>query len=125
MFAQIILAIILGISFGIITGLIPGIHINLISLIVLTLSVYLLSYVPPIIIAIFIISMAITHTFLDSIPGIYLGAPDEAMALAALPGHRMLLKGYGHHAILLTITGSILSLIICILAAPSLLLLVR
>ena len=125
MFIQIMLAILLGVTSGIITGLIPGIHINLISLLVLTFSPILLQYFSPIIIAIFIISMAITHTFLDSIPGVYLGAPDEAMALAALPGHRMLLQGYGHHAILLTIIGSFISLIICLIASPSLLLLVK
>lgn len=125
MFIEIIIAILLGTSIGIITGLIPGIHINLVSLLVLTFSPILISNFPPIIIAIFIISMAITHTFLDSIPGVYLGAPDEAMALAALPGHRMLLKGYGHHAVLLTIIGSFISLIICLSLAPVFLQLVK
>lgn len=125
MYLEILLAILAGVASGTLTGLIPGIHINLISLLVLTSSPFLLQHFPPLIIAVFIISMAVTHSFLDSIPGIYLGAPDESMALAALPGHRMLLKGLGHHAVLLTIIGSFLSLILCLTLAPSLLFLVK
>ena len=69
-------------------------------------------------VVIFIIAMSITHTFLDSIPGIYLGAPDEAMALSILPGHKMLLKGEGHNALKLTVIGSFFSLVLCLLLSP-------
>jgi len=115
---QIILILVLGICFGIFTGLIPGIHINLISLLLLSLANIFLKFVSPINLGIFIIGMAITHTFLDSIPSIYLGAPDEAQALSVLPGHRMLLKGEGHNAIKLTIIGSFFSLVLCICLIP-------
>jgi putative membrane protein len=121
---QIISFLIAGICFGIFTGLIPGIHINLISLLVLSLSNLFLEIVDPVTLSVFIISMAITHTFLDSIPSIYLGAPDEAHALSVLPGHRMLLKGEGHNAIKLTVIGSFFSLIICIALIPLLIRLV-
>jgi len=62
--------------------------------------------------------MAITHSFLDSIPSIYLGAPDEAHALSVLPGHRLLNKGKGHAAIYYTLLGSALSLYISIIFFP-------
>ncbi len=122
---QIILILFCGICFGIFTGLIPGIHINLISLLLLSLSNVFLEFLDPVILGIFIIGMAITHTFLDSIPSIYLGAPDEAQALSVLPGHRMLLKGEGHNAIKLTVIGSFFSLVLCIMLVPGLIYLVK
>jgi putative membrane protein len=117
MFLEIIISIILGCLFGIFTGLIPGIHINLISLLVLSLSTYFLSITSPLIISIFIISMAIVHTFLDTIPSIFLGAPEADTALSVLPGHKMLLQGRGYEAVMLTLIGSFFALIITITLA--------
>jgi putative membrane protein len=119
MFAQIIVAILLGMTAGTLTGLIPGVHVNLISAICISLSVVL--PISPLIYGAFILSLALTHTFIDSIPSIYLGAPDESMALVALPGHRLLLKGKGHQAIVLTVIGSFLGLLLGILCIPLLL----
>ncbi|MFW5746073.1 MAG: tripartite tricarboxylate transporter permease [Nanoarchaeota archaeon] len=111
-----ILATLAGICTGTLTGLVPGLHINLVNTILLTLTAaFPLPFLP---LCIFIIAMSITHTFLDAIPAIYLGAPDADHALTALPGHRMLLEGHGHQAVLLTLSGSYFSLIICILSLP-------
>ena len=118
MFSQIIIALLLGVCFGVITGLIPGIHVNLISVIVLSLSALLLNITSPIVIAIFIISLAITHSFLDSLPSIYLGAPDAGQELNVLPGHRLLHQGEGHNAIVYTLIGSLGCLILGIILFP-------
>lgn len=118
MFLEFLILIIAGILFGIMTGLIPGIHINLISLLLLSISPLLLSYINVLSLAIFIIAMSITHTFLDSIPSIFLGAPDSAQALGVLPGHRYLLKGNGLMALKLTIIGSFGALILSIILFP-------
>lgn len=118
MFIQILLAILIGISAGIFTGLIPGIHINLVSLILVSLSPLFLNTFQPIILGIFIIAMALTHTFIDAIPGIYLGAPDSDQALNALPGHRFLLKGRGHEALIYTVIGSLFCILLAIFLFP-------
>tara|TARA_Y100000310_G_scaffold344495_1_gene457558 strand:- start:2251 stop:3447 length:1197 start_codon:yes stop_codon:yes gene_type:complete len=119
MILEITIAILLGILAGTFTGLIPGIHINLVSLLILSSSPFLLLYTTPIILAIFIVSMAITHTLFNAIPAIYLGAPESGdNALSVLPGHRMLLQGKAYEALALTIIGSILALIIGITLAP-------
>jgi putative membrane protein len=115
---NIFLAVIVGILFGIITGLIPGIHINLISIFVLSLSIQLLQIVSPVTLAVFIVAMAITHTFLDTIPSVFLGAPDESTILSVLPGHKYLLDGRGFEAIVLTLVGSILALFLAIIFSP-------
>ncbi|MFH1439075.1 MAG: tripartite tricarboxylate transporter permease [Candidatus Woesearchaeota archaeon] len=118
MFIEIILCILFGVTSGIFTGLTPGIHINLISLIIISFSPILINYLSPVSLGIFIISMAITHTFLDSLPGIYLGAPDESQILNALPGHKMLMDGEGHNAVKLTVIGSAGCLLIALLCFP-------
>ncbi len=119
MLIEIIIAIILGTTFGILTGLIPGIHINLISILILSSSPLLLIYTSPLILCILIVSMAVTHTLFNAIPAIYLGAPESGEnILSVLPGHRMLLKGKAYEALALTVIGSILALIIGIVVSP-------
>lgn len=107
MFLEILLALLLGTFTGIITGLTPGIHVNLVSVLIVSFSALLLNITSPIVLAVFIISLAITHTFLDALPSIYLGAPDAGQELNVLPGHRLLLRGEGHNAIVYTVIGSL------------------
>ncbi|MCH8003093.1 MAG: tripartite tricarboxylate transporter permease [Nanoarchaeota archaeon] len=118
MFLEFLIAAILGILAGIVTGLIPGIHINLVSLLVVSLSVYLLDIFSLPSLGVFIISMAITHTFLDVLPAIFLGAPDADTALGVLPGHKLLMKGMGYEAVKLTVIGSLFSLILALILFP-------
>ncbi len=118
MFLEILLAIALGVSAGIFTGLTPGIHINLVSLLVLSAAPFLSRFFPLPALACFIIAMSVTHTFLDSIPSIYLGAPDSDQALGVLPGHRYLLAGHGYTALKLTVIGSFGALILSVLFFP-------
>lgn len=119
---EIILALILGIFTGTITGLIPGIHINLIAVILLTF-IFITPF-PITVILVFITAMAITHTFMDFIPAIFLGAPDEDTGLGILPGHEFLLKGHGHQAIKLTTIGSTIAILSLIIIIPIFLFLV-
>ena len=118
MLIWILVAITIGILAGIITGLTPGVHINLISALIISSSAFLLSITSPIILACFIIAMSVTHTFLDTIPSVFLGAPEGATALGVLPGHRYLLKGKGYTAVKLTIIGSLFGLFAAIVIFP-------
>ena len=67
----------LGIFVGIFTGLIPGLHVNLVALTLVYYSAYLKNLFSVTELGVFIISVAVTHTFLDNIPGIYLGANED------------------------------------------------
>ncbi len=118
MLFEILIAILVGIIIGTFTGLTPGVHINLVCVILLAISPFLLVYCAPLTLAVFIISMSITHTFLDSIPSIFLGAPDADQALGVLPGHKLLLRGYGYGAVYLTIVGSIGGLMLSAILIP-------
>ena len=115
---QILIALLLGVAAGCITGLTPGIHINLVALLLFTFSPFFLKYTTPLVLVVFIIAMSITHTFLDFIPSIFLGAPDDDTALSVLPGHKFLLKGQGYGAVKLTLIGSFWALFLILLMTP-------
>jgi len=112
MFIELLIFALVGIAFGVFTGITPGIHINLIAVILLSISPFLLHFFSPLSIACLIIAMSITHTFLDFIPSTFLGAPEEGTALSVLPAHRLLLRGMAYEAIRLSSIGSLLSLIV-------------
>ena len=118
MFFQIMTALIIGIAFGVFTGLTPGIHTNLVAVMLVSASPFLLVYTNPIVLSVFIIAISVTNTFVDAIPSIFLGAPDADMALGVLPGHRYLLKGWGYQAVKLTLIGSFGAVILSILMFP-------
>src|SRR3989344_250997 len=111
MIFEVIIALIIGVAFGTFTGLMPGIHINLIAVFLVS-SLASLSFVPLIVLVVFVVSMAITHTFLDFIPSVFLGAPEEDTFLSVLPGHQMLREGRAHEAVVLTLYGSITAILI-------------
>lgn len=98
----------LGCMIGVITGLIPGLHVNTIA--VIGLGVYLSLGLNPIEFVVILTAMAITHTFLNFIPTIFLGAPEEDTALSILPAHRLFIQGRSLEAIKLTAIGSLFGL---------------
>lgn len=114
MLIQIFISIFLGIIAGTVTGLIPGIHINLVGAFLISLSSSVIYFIAPIYLVVFIVAMAITHTFLDFIPSIFLGCPDTDTELSILPGHEMLKKGYGYQAIYLTAVGGLAGIFVFI-----------
>lgn len=122
---SVVLSIVTGIIFGVFTGLLPGIHTNLICTLILSMSALLLNITSPMLLSIFIISMSIANAFFNAIPSIYLGAPESDTALNVLPGHKLLLKGKGHEAVLLTIIGSLAALILALSITPLAIILVK
>jgi len=117
------LSISIGFALGVISGLVPGIHTNNFALILLALAPAIahLGFTNTNI-AVIILANSITHTFLNIIPAIYLGAPDADTALAVLPGHDMLLDGFGAAAVRLSAIGSAGSIIVSLLIAAPLML---
>jgi len=109
MLIELILALVVGVTIGIFTGLMPGIHINLIGSMligVIPTSPFFLS-INSLYFVVFIVAMAITHTFIDFIPSIFLGCPDTDTELSILPGHKLLKEGKGYEAVMLTAYGGL------------------
>ena len=111
--ADILICLLLGIIAGIITGILPAIHINLIAIIIL--SAFANSGFDPIFLAVFICSMAITHSFLNFIPSLVFGMPSGDTVLAMLPGHKLLKEGRGKEAIFSSASGGMVAYIMFIL----------
>ena len=118
MLLELVIALVVGIIAGTFTGLFPGIHVNLVTVFLLAISPTLLQYTSPLIIVIFIVAMSITHSFLDFIPSIFLGAPDEDSFLSILPGHQLLKQSLGYEAVVLTLYGSLTALFIILVFIP-------
>ena len=118
MIIELIIDVLIGVLLGTITGLPPGIHINLISALVVAFSAKLLGYFQPIYIATALVSMAITHTFLDVLPTTFLGVADSENAISTLPSHKLLLEGKAKESIILALVGSFLGLISIIIVSP-------
>ena len=118
MFLEILLAVLAGLIIGIFTGLFPGAHINLVAIMLVSISPALLKFVAPIALVSFLVSMAITHTFLDILPSIFLGVPKEETALSILPGHELLLQGRGYEAVRLSSIGSLAALFVILIISP-------
>ncbi|MGC8929553.1 MAG: tripartite tricarboxylate transporter permease [Candidatus Woesearchaeota archaeon] len=120
MLAQFFTAVLIGIISGVITGLIPGIHVNLASIMFFEmLMTGFLNFENKALFMVVVISaMMSTHIFIDNIPSIFLGAPDENTMLSVLPGHRMLLKGKALVGMESIIFGSLASMILGVIMLP-------
>lgn len=116
---EFIIALLLGIIIGIFTGIIPSFHTNLLAAILLALSGFFLGFTTPLVLAIFIVALSTTHLFINFIPSILLGAPNEDnTALSILPGHELLIKGQGYSAIIYSLYGCLIGLILLLILSP-------
>jgi len=122
MILEIIIALTIGIISGIFTGLIPGIHINLIVAGLVTIS---FSQINETALIVYIVALAVTHTFIDFIPSIYFGAASEDTAISILPGHKFLLEGDGQKAVYLTVIGSSIAILSLIIVIPVMALIIK
>ncbi|MEM2121661.1 MAG: tripartite tricarboxylate transporter permease [Candidatus Woesearchaeota archaeon] len=127
MIGEFLIAIFVGILSGIITGLIPGIHVNLASILFFEiLSNGSLNFDNNALFVVVAISaMMSTHIFIDNIPSMFLGAPDEGTSLNVLPGHRLLLNGNSLVGIESVVFGSLASMILGVLLLPLLFVLLK
>ena len=123
-FLYILLFSLTGFVIGVFTALIPGLHVNTVSLLLVSFQFPFLiisdimkvdEYVMPLLVSSSIISVYIAHTFVNIIPATFLGVPEEGVALTMLPAHSLLLKGRGYEAIYLSAMGSFFSAVVTIL----------
>lgn len=104
-------AIAIGILLGILTGLTPGLHSNTSTALILALSQTLSNYFSREELAVIVFTNAIVHTFLDVIPTVFLGVPDEDTAVGVLPMHELVLEGKGISACINSAFSSLLGFI--------------
>lgn len=98
--------------------MVPGIHINTVAAFIFYSSAYLMGYFSPEYLAVFLISMSISHSLIDFIPTMFLGVPDEGTVLSVLPGHYFMLQGRGKEAIRLVTMGGFGSILVTVMLLP-------
>ncbi|MEM7819500.1 MAG: tripartite tricarboxylate transporter permease [Candidatus Aenigmatarchaeota archaeon] len=118
---EILFFIAFGIAIGVFFGLVPGLHPNLI---ILLIPFFIALNLESTNLIVLIVSIAVSNSIIDFIPSILLGAPDSGSELSVLPGHKMLMQGYGYQAIKLTVIGGIGSVVFCTLLLPFIIFLV-
>ena len=106
-----------GVALGTASGLVPGLHANNFALLLAAFAASIPA--DPLLIGVAMLTAGVVHTFLDIVPALALGVPDAAMAIAALPGHRLVLAGRGREALRLSAVGSAIAVAIALpLALP-------
>ncbi len=100
---------------GIIAGLMPGIHANTISFVLLGVAAGMGQpekwvYV--------IVGMNVVQCFVDFVPNVFLGLPDEEGFANLMPGHRFLTKGKGIFAVRLGAIGALVGVPFSLLLFP-------
>jgi len=106
-----------GVLLGTISGLTPGLHANNFALLLVSVAPAVPG--PPTLVGAAMLAAGVVHTFLDIVPALALGVPDAAMAVTALPGHRLVIGGRGREALRLSALGSGLAVLLAVpLAVP-------
>jgi len=113
---------------GACSGMTPGLHVNTLSLLLvssypllepsvagLCSSCLVDPVLAPLLVACFIVSAAVTHSFVDFVPSVFLGVPEEGTVLSILPGHRLVLAGRGLEAVRCAATGSLVGALIAVI----------
>jgi len=111
---ELLFALLIGVVFGIVAGLLPGLHPNNTIPMILGMS-FLFGPLPT---AVILVTSGVINCFVNYIPSILLGAPEESTVLGVLPGHKLLLEGRGFEAIKLCVTGSLGGVLFSILTLP-------
>ncbi len=113
-----------GAALGTISGLVPGLHANNFALLLAGIAPSIPA--DPLLVGVAMLGAGVVHSFLDIVPALALGVPDAATAVAALPGHRLVIAGRGREALRLSAVGSGLAVAIAVpLAVPITWLMVR
>ncbi|WP_232688626.1 tripartite tricarboxylate transporter permease [Halobacterium zhouii] len=97
-------AVFAGVALGTCSGLVPGLHVNTLALLLAAAAPLVPG--PPHLVGAALLAAGVTHSFLDIVPTLALGVPDAAMAVTALPGHRLVLGGRGREALRVSAVGS-------------------
>ena len=106
-----------GVALGTASGLVPGLHANNFALLLAATATSIPA--DPLFVGVAMLTAGVVHTFLDIVPMLTLGVPDAAMAISALPGHRLVVEGRGREALRLSAVGSGLAVAVALpLALP-------
>jgi putative membrane protein len=97
---------------------IPALHIYNVAGLVVILALKLDHLLPAELVALFLLGLVVGYAMVNTIPSVFLGAPDESTLFVVLPGQRYLLQRRGFEASVLTGAGGLGGLGVLVLLAP-------
>ena len=111
---DLLIALAIGLIIGTASGLLPGLHPNNLIPIILGLSFLF----EPLTAAIILLVSGVVNSFLNFIPAILFGAPDDSNVLSVLPGHKLFREGRGLEAIKVSVFGGLGGVVFAIASLP-------
>lgn len=114
----VLLATVFGTFLGALFSLLPALHIYNVAGIFLLLVIRVEAQVEPLLIALTLLSSLVAYGFLNTIPSVFFGVPDESTAFMVLPSSKAMLQGRGYEASMLTGLGSLGGVLLIMGFAP-------
>ena len=99
-------------------SLVPALHIYNVAGFIVLATATLGEIVPPEYLAMFFLGMITSYAMLNTIPSIFLSAPDDSTIFVVLPGQKYLLQRRGYEAVVLTGIGSLGGIAVLALLTP-------
>ena len=99
-------------------SLVPALHIYNVAGFIILATATLGEIVPPEYLAMFFLGMITSYAMLNTIPSIFLSAPDDSTIFVVLPGQKYLLQRRGYEAVVLTGIGGLGGIAVLALLTP-------
>lgn len=118
--AHVLLYTVAGTLLASFVSLMPALHIYNVSgiIIIITMGAGARALLPTPYIPVFMMSMVVGWAILNTIPALFLGAPDESAIFVVLPGQKYMMQGRGYEAAALTGVGALAGILALFLASP-------
>lgn len=103
-----------------VVSLMPALHIYNVAgiIIILTMGAGTSTLIPMDYVPIFMMAMVVGWAILNTIPALFLGAPDESAIFVVLPGQKYMMQGRGYEAAALTGLGALAGIVAMFVASP-------
>jgi putative membrane protein len=99
-------------------SLVPALHIYNVAGFIILASASLGEIVEPELLAMFFLGLITGYAMLNTIPSIFLSAPDDSTIFVVLPGQKYLLQQRGYEAVVLTGIGGLGGIAVLVLLTP-------
>ena len=99
-------------------SLVPALHIYNVAGFIILATGMLGEFVPPELLAMFFLGLITGYAMLNTIPSIFLSAPDDSTVFVVLPGQKYLLQQRGYEAVVLTGLGGLGGIAVLALLTP-------
>lgn len=107
-----LIMIVSGVFVSSLFSIFPAVHIYNVASVVVIFFTYIIEKIPlfkenPMYLLAFMLSLVVGYSIINSIPSIFLGAPDEASVFLVFPGQKYLMTGKGFDAVVISAIGGL------------------